>query len=232
MGIDFMSSWRDRNERDAKPHTIDIYQKNDAKENEKTEIKSFLDGKISSIGFATISILSGLVSLMLFRFDISNNTIMNISPIARSEYVCEKNSQGDIETLLIRANGDRHIFIKWNSNYLNSGYSTTKRCEQVASKLNKYINSENAKYIASETIENTTKICIVKSFGDLCNKENVLITIDRNMIGNKHNREDQLISPEFIDYIYTDRCRIYLNSKIQGNKQVSKREICSIPLVE
>jgi Circadian oscillating protein COP23 len=226
-----MSSWRDRNERDAKPHTIDVYQKHDIEKNKEKEIKTLSDsGKNTSFLFALLSMLSAVISTMLLLYGSNhnikiNNNIINIS----NKYICEESSKGNLETLLTRSDGDPRLFIKWNSNYSNSGYTAAERCSQVTAKLNKYTNSENAKYITFETTENIAKICAVKNLEDLCNKENLIISIHRNIMGTKDIDEDQLISPKFIDYIHADNCRNYFFTETQGN---SKREVCSTPLLE
>lgn len=238
MEIDFMSSWRDRNERDAKPQTIDVYQKHDIEKSKEKELKILSDsGKNISFLLALLSMLSAVISAMLLFYGSNhnikiNNSTINVSNKISSKYVCEENSKGNLETLLTRSNGDPKLFIKWNSNYSNSGYTAAERCSQVATKLNKYIKSGNAKYATIQTTDDTTKICFVKDLDGVCNKENVVVGIDRGIVGFKFTGEDQLISPKFIDYIYTDGCRIYLNPKIQEDNQGTNREICFIPLIE
>jgi Circadian oscillating protein COP23 len=233
-----MNNWRDRNERDAKPHTIDVYQKNDVEKSKEKETK-ILSGLGKNISFllGLLSALFGGISAILLLHDNNHNININSNTIDTSnktlnKYVCEESSKGNLETLLNRSNGDTQIFIKWNSNYSNSGYTAAERCSQVAAKLNIYTNLEKAKHITSETTKNVTKICIVKNLEDFCNKDNILISIHRNIMVAKDADEDQLISPKFIDYIHTDNCRNYFTPEIQGNSIVSKREICSIPFTE
>jgi Circadian oscillating protein COP23 len=191
-----MSSWRDRNERDAKPQTIDVSDKPYILRRRAKEIKILSDsGKNISFLLALLSMLSGVISAMLLFYGSNHNIKINNITISASnevsdKYVCEENSKGNLETLLTRSNGDPKLFIKWNSNYSNSGYTAAERCSQVATKLNKYIKSGNAKYTIIQTTDNTTKICFVKDLDGICNKENVVVGIDRGIVGFKITGED------------------------------------------
>lgn len=221
-GIDFMSSWRDRNERDAKPRTTDVYQKQDVEKNKETEIKisAILSKNISFI-LALLSMLFALISSAMFGLshNISTNTEASINNTAPNKYVCEENNKEGLETSLIRSNGDKHIFLKWNS---NSGYSTANRCSAVTAQLNKYIISENAKYIAYTNTENSLKLCGFKSLEDNCNKENIIIRVTAS---NSPDRE--YIASKLIYSINLDSCRVYPNLKIKESKD---KPICFIPL--
>jgi Circadian oscillating protein COP23 len=225
-----MSNWRDRNERDAKPHNIDIYkQSNSQKEDKNTNFGKHIVSYFTEKFVFFLGIFLGVISVQVIVYLTVNTINVNIPPITApsSKYVCEKDSQGNLKTFLIDSNGVQRSLIGWNSTY-----TAKERCSEVTARLNKYTDSGALKYIASDNSKDSIKLCAVQKIGDNCTQENTIISVDLNNYV-KHNNPDSFIDSKFIDYINLDRCRIYPNIKIKDdNKGNGDVQFCFIPLRE
>jgi Circadian oscillating protein COP23 len=220
-----MSGWRDRNERDAKPNTIDIYHKPGIQNNKNTgSANKFVTQSL-------FSFLAGLVSIVAFGSVIVKYSNVLITPeISKShvnQYICQKNSRGNIETLLIRDNGERQLFITW-SPYYDTAEQT---CSDVVARLNKYTKSEAVKYIAYINTKDSIKLCAVENLGDNCSQENIILHIKSDPIYSESINKS--IGSRAIDSISLDGCSIYPNLKIKGSNKISDDILaCFIPWME
>jgi hypothetical protein len=227
-----MSSWRDRNERDAKPQYIDINTKHDVQEDKYTARPS------KAIFSTLLSFLAGIISILAFTYAIGSNNHVRTSVglgINTDKFICKENNSGNLETLLVRNNGDRQLFIKWSANYSNSSYKARQRCSQISDRLNKYTNTKKAKYIVYRKNEDSVKICVVENLEKNCIQDNTILQVSFVEPNSKNTDNDfnQLISHEFIDYINVDNCHAYLDFRTKESYQKSEKLlVCAAPWIE
>jgi Circadian oscillating protein COP23 len=237
-----MANWRDRNERDAKPNTIDVYSKPDVQKKKNTNSLSKLSKLSKFIKIFTLSSFLSLLGLVLvvtvgsviseyINFSVKTVSVNSETSRARvNQYVCQKNSEGNLETSLIRDNGERQLLIKWNSSYLGSEYTPNQTCSEMANRLNKYTKLETEQYIAYTNTKDSIKICVVKSLGNNCTKENIVLHIKSNP--RYLESMNEIIGSGIIDYIKQD-CNIYPNLKIkESDKMSGDTPVCFFPLMK
>jgi Circadian oscillating protein COP23 len=197
-----MSNWRDRNERDAVPPTVNIHSKND--ENKPRDTIKRID---STILASLVAALASIVAVVVSSVQ-GNNSSYNSSSI----YICERNESGGIETLVVDSNKKKRPFIVWND-----GLSLS-RCAEIAEKINENKKLGNGKYIIYESTTAVEKLCILKDLNKSCDEENIIYSMDTF---NRSNKSQAIYSFDI------DNCTIYPSIIIDGSRRLkSSRQFC------
>jgi Circadian oscillating protein COP23 len=215
-----MSNWRDRNERDAEPPTINNYYQENGKDKPSDTKKRIEPTIVGSLIGAIVSVIVAVVSAVYVNKDLSNpvrpsNTISTDSSPA---YICERNESGRIETLAVDSNKKKRTFIVWNNNI------SPLRCEEVTERLNENKKLEDKKYIVYERNGYFERLCTLKSMNNSCDEEDIIYSINTSRQSNKS---------QAIYSFDMDNCTIYPNTMTNSSRRLAgSRQVCISTLQE
>lgn len=179
-----MSNWRDRNERDAVPPRVRISSEDLKKDPEKDTLSA------ANLVIIFSSILISLASLISLIFptnrissstNVSSSTSNNVVPVAEiSQFIC-KDIQGYSGIWATSTSGKERLLITFKNGAMlksNTNYVDKQKCNALASKINKHIDSPSENYsVMYDFNQYPNKLCVVKNSDYICSSKNTLINI-------------------------------------------------------
>lgn len=94
-----------------------------------------------------------------------------------TRYFCGTSDR--VPTTMYQYNTDPPVpLIRWIYNgFIPSGWTPQKRCEDVATRFQRFDRERALEYITTGTVNNLQVVCAVRNEGDICTRDRVLFTL-------------------------------------------------------
>ena len=120
------------------------------------------------------------------KFDLLTKVITNVAVITSTIITFNSVEASSDKYTCQEVNGTYGIYSqtpRGKINFLNfshdlaKDWSTTKRCEEVAIRFQRYYDNGILRFISAGSVNNLPVLCAVMETGELCNPDNILVTL-------------------------------------------------------